>query len=97
MSKRETLYLVSYDISSDKKRRKVANEMENYGRRVQFSVFECRLTRARLRQLYGKLLPLCTGETDSIRIYSLCETCAEKVTIIGNPGPPQENEDVIII
>ena len=34
------MYLISYDITKDKVRRKVDKELENYGRRVQFSVFE---------------------------------------------------------
>lgn len=99
MSARETLYLVSYDITDNKMRRRIANELENYGLRVQYSVFECRLTKTRLRQLYAALLPFCTGETDTIRIYTLCETCAGKLRIIGNPETPkaEEPEGIIII
>ena len=36
------MYIVSYDITSNKLRRKIAKELENYGVRVQYSVFECR-------------------------------------------------------
>ena len=35
--------LVSYDISDDKRRRKVCKILEGYGYRVQYSVFECDL------------------------------------------------------
>lgn len=38
------MYVISYDISNDKIRTKIAKELENYGRRVQFSVFECRIS-----------------------------------------------------
>ena len=32
--------------------------MKNYGRRVQYSVFECELTEGRFLELYGKLADL---------------------------------------
>lgn len=34
-------YVVVYDISSDKQRKKVSDLLEGYGLRVQYSVFEC--------------------------------------------------------
>ena len=36
-------------------RTKIADELKSYGRRVQYSVFECELTEKRFRELYGKL------------------------------------------
>jgi CRISPR-associated protein Cas2 len=38
------LVLVTYDISDNKRRTKLATFLEGYGRRVQKSVFECWLT-----------------------------------------------------
>ena len=46
------MYLISYDISENKRRNKIFKELKNYGRHVQFSVFECELDRKRYRQLY---------------------------------------------
>jgi len=40
------LVLVTYDISDNKRRTKLATFLEGYGRRVQKSVFECFLTQA---------------------------------------------------
>jgi len=38
-------YVVTYDIEDDKKRRRMSEELLNFGGvRVQKSVFECRLT-----------------------------------------------------
>ncbi|MGI0489366.1 CRISPR-associated endonuclease Cas2 [Pantanalinema rosaneae CENA516] len=45
------LYVVTYDIPCDKRRKKVADLLEGYGRRVQYSVFECVLT----AEKYGEL------------------------------------------
>ncbi|MGA7408948.1 MAG: CRISPR-associated endonuclease Cas2, partial [Bryobacteraceae bacterium] len=37
-------YLVCYDISDDKRLRKVFKTMRGYGDHLQYSVFECQLT-----------------------------------------------------
>ena len=37
------MYVVSYDITSDRLRNKIAKTLEGYGTRIQYSVFECRL------------------------------------------------------
>ena len=98
MSKREQKYVISYDISSNKIRNKIASELTNYGKRVQYSVFECTLTAEKFRILYQKLLTLCCGEeTDSIRIYLLCETCTKKIRTIGVKEEESAQESVIII
>ena len=83
---KEQFYLVSYDISNDKRRAKAAKILEGCGRRVQYSVFECSITSERFEILYGELLELMQEEEQgSIRIYSLCENCRKKITEIGVP------------
>lgn len=44
MSRRR--YLIAYDISNDKRLRRVISIMERYGERLQYSVFLCDLTGA---------------------------------------------------
>ena len=53
--------VISYDISDDRTRSKVANLLADYGRRVQYSVFECRLDAKRLEKLVEKLKPFAEG------------------------------------
>ena len=50
------MYLVSYDITPNRLRNKVAKTLEGFGKRVQYSVFECDLTEKRYEELYEKLL-----------------------------------------
>ena len=45
-------YVISYDIESDRTRRKLAKLLEGYGVRIQYSVFECNLTDKRFQKLY---------------------------------------------
>ena len=77
--------VVSYDISNDKRRRKVAQIMEGYGYRVQYSVFECDLNAKQLKKLKGQLRPYVKGkEMDSVRFYPLPADAVAKVEVIGN-------------
>lgn len=78
------MYIVSYDISSDRIRNKVAKEMQNFGKRVQYSVFECRLSDAQLQEMYGRLATLLQSEKEgNIRIYKLCGKCEQAIMTIG--------------
>ena len=94
-------YVVSYDISSDRMRRKVSKIMEDYGKRVQYSVFECNLDNKRLKQLYKKLVNV-TGDMQegSIKFYPLCASCSEQIMTIGiedKKGERLEDEKTIVI
>lgn len=94
-------YVISYDISSDRIKRKVSEILEDYGKRVQYSVFECNLDNRRLKQLYKKLT-YATNEMQegSIRFYPLCASYNEKIMTIGiddNERNGLEKEKTIVI
>lgn len=94
------MYIVSYDISSDRIRNKVAKEMQNFGQRVQYSVFECQLTDTQLQKMYGRLATLMQSETDgNIRIYKLCGKCEQDIMTIGTKSMALslEEEQLFII
>ena len=91
------LYIISYDISIDKRRAKIAKLLEGFGQRVQYSVFECNLDDRECAVLMRKLQRLAKpAESDSIRIYRLCSPCVKKVEIIG-AGPPVETRANVYI
>ena len=82
------MVLVTYDVNTEtpqgqKRLRKVAKQCENYGQRVQNSVFECVLDPARLRQLQSRLKDLMDIEKDSIRYYYLGNKWRDRVEHIG--------------
>ncbi|NJK28215.1 MAG: CRISPR-associated endonuclease Cas2 [Coleofasciculaceae cyanobacterium SM2_3_26] len=64
-------YVVTYDIPSHKRRRKVAHLLEGYGKRVQYSVFELVLSPAKYTELQRRLLPRLKLSEDSVRFYPL--------------------------
>ena len=79
-------YVISYDIESDRTRRKLAKRLEGYGVRIQYSVFECNLTDKRFQKLYKEIFQLTSGKSDgSVRFYSICKNCEDKIVTIGKP------------
>ena len=62
--------VVTYDITDDRRRVKIANILKSFGERVQLSVFECWLTAEELEELRGLLSRQMDPDLDSIRIYA---------------------------
>lgn len=68
--------LVAYDVNTETKEgrrrlRRVATTCKDFGQRVQYSVFECRVNEAQLENLRARLLKIIDEEEDSLRIYRL--------------------------
>lgn len=68
--------LVTYDVNTEtregrRRLRQVAQLCENYGQRVQYSVFECSVTPAQLEQLEHEVINTMDKDEDSVRIYIL--------------------------
>lgn len=93
---RKEQVLVTYDIHDNKRRAKIANELKNFGVRVQFSVFECQLDTKQQQILQKKLAKWVDEKEDSIRYYILCAHCKEKIVIQGM-GTVYEDEDFWIL
>ena len=66
--------LVAYDIADTDgvgavRLRRIARVCEKYGQRVQFSVFECRLSPERLARLIGEVQDVIDSGCDSVMVY----------------------------
>ncbi len=88
------LWLITYDISADGCRQRVHNILKDYGKRVQYSVFECHLSGRQFNDLRARLLDEIDG-ADSLRWYPLCVWCSERVFFQGL-GLPPEDEDFFL-
>lgn len=82
------MVLITYDVNTEneagkKRLRKVAKECQNYGQRVQNSVFECLIDTARLRQLQARLEKIIDLEKDSLRYYYLGDEWRSRVEHVG--------------
>lgn len=84
--------VVSYDIKEDHRRLKVFKTLKNFGQWVQFSVFECNLTKLDYLKMRARLEELIKPEEgDSIRFYFLCEADIKRIERIGGNQPlPEE-------
>ena len=69
--------IVAYDVINNKRRRKISEEMESIGVRINKSVFLCPDTKWSVDEIAEMLKKLCTKK-DSIFIFPLCKSCAEK-------------------
>jgi CRISPR-associated protein Cas2 len=76
-------FLISFDITSNKRRRIVARYLLNYGKRIQKSVFECHVTEKIMETMVGELAKLIEHREDKIRFWQICKDCIERVEVVG--------------
>lgn len=80
--------LVTYDVSTidaegQRRLRRVARLCQNWGQRVQNSVFECKLTPAQYASLKAELTEIIDTERDSLRFYLLGKEWRRRVEHVG--------------
>lgn len=89
-------YIISYDISNDKRRNKIRKLLCDYAVPVQYSVFEARLSEEDYIELRYKLARLLRKDEDSIIFYMQCARCRDDIIRIGNCADPFGNGIYII-
>lgn len=94
------LVLVSYDVSTEKngqkRLRRVAKACQDYGQRVQYSVFECIVDPAQWTVLRHRLEAEIDFKLDSLRFYFLGSNWKHRVEHIG-AKPAVDVEGTLII
>jgi len=92
-------YIVSYDISDQKRLRKVFKAMHGFGNRVQYSVFRCELSEADKVRMKAKLDKLIHHDEDQILVIDIGpapgrgDRCIDS---IGRAYRPIEREPVVV-
>ena len=82
------LILVTYDVSTEtrdgrRRLRRVARVCQNYGQRVQKSVFECKVDAATYELLEDNLLNEIDETEDNLRLYRLTEPLKKNIKELG--------------
>ena len=82
------MVLITYDVDTisetgAKRLRKVAKVCQDYGQRVQNSVFECRLTEAQFVIVKNKIENIINMELDNVRFYFLRNNWPRRIEMIG--------------
>jgi CRISPR-associated protein Cas2 len=94
-----TSYLVCYDISDDKRLRKVFKTMRNYGDHLQYSVFECQLTAMDLARLRNELSAIIHHDEDQVLFVNLgpAEGRGDRViTALGRAYSPVDAPCIVV-
>ncbi|MCC6393274.1 MAG: CRISPR-associated endonuclease Cas2 [Bryobacterales bacterium] len=92
-------YLVCYDICDDKRLRKVFKTMRGYGDHLQFSVFECQLTRMDMVRLRAELSAMIHHAEDQVLFVDLgpAEGRGDRViTALGKPYTAVDSPCIIV-
>ncbi len=96
------MVLVTYDVetltpSGRRRLRKVAKQCQNFGQRVQNSVFECVVDPAQLAILKHNLEGIIDTEKDSLRFYYLGANWSRRVDHIGVKPSYNPEEDILMV
>jgi CRISPR-associated protein Cas2 len=94
------MVLITYDVSTEtesgkSRLRRVSKKCQDFGQRVQNSVFECILDPARLKLLQAALEKIIDPEVDSLRYYYLGDEWRNRVEHIG-AKPSMDLEGTLI-
>ncbi len=86
------LMLVTYDVTTRdpagrRRLRRVARLCQDFGQRVQYSVFECEVDPAQWTALRSRLMDEIDQGADSLRFYRLGANWHSRVEHVGNKKP----------
>ncbi len=95
------LILITYDVSTVEKAgrrrlRRVAQACEDYGLRVQKSVFECQVGQTEWASLRDRLLREIKADEDSLRFYFLDEKAVQRIEHHGVGKPLDLTEPLVL-
>ena len=91
-------YLVTYDISDDRKRTEVFETCRDFGNHVQYSVFLCELDRREMVTLREQVRGTIQHTTDQVLFVDLgpaTQPILEHLEVLGKPYSPPERSFVI--
>lgn len=93
--------LVAYDVNTETKAgrrrlRHVAKACKDFGQRVQYSVFECRVNSAQYEALVARLTDIIDKQKDSLRFYRLLGDRENCVDVYGLDGYVDFDEPLIL-
>lgn len=93
--------LVAYDVSTDgpagrRRLRRVAKVCQNFGQRVQKSVFECDISETIYPRLEADLLAEIDLKEDNLRVYRLLQPYSKTIKQFGEFRAKDFNDTLIV-
>lgn len=93
----EQFLVVVYDISSDRRRTKLHDALLDYGTPVQYSVFECVLSKRDEKRMRAAVRRIIKPRLDRVRYYYLCEACLKRVEVTSGPEVLSKGVESIVV
>ena len=94
------LVLVSYDVATEengqRRLRRVAKACQDYGQRVQYSVFECIVDPNQWAMLRQRLIEEIDQDKDSLRFYFLGSNWKHRVEHVGAKKTLEQGGPLIV-
>jgi CRISPR-associated protein Cas2 len=89
--------VISYDVTDDRIRARLAKRLRGYVNRVQKSVFEGPVDDGRIEELRSEIRQTMDQDADSVRIYSLCSRCQGATEVMGTGVYIEQEEGDVIV
>ncbi len=89
MARGEMLTVFCYDVSDNRRRRRISKILEKSAIRVQYSVFETRMNEGKTNAICQQIAVL-LQDGDSLRVYVIGANGERRTRIFGD-GPPVQN------
>ena len=91
------LRVIAYDVGCPRRLRRIAKICEDYGKRVQFSLFECWLEKERLDRLWEQLESVVEPQHDRLICYTLDATGVRKRLTAGETMTVTEKQSALFL
>lgn len=93
----DPLWLVTYDIRQPRRLRRVAALCEDYGRRLQYSVFLCRVSAEQIGRFKAQARAIIDRACDQVLVMPLCRRCLGRQEQLGvAPDLPGTTDTLIV-
>jgi CRISPR-associated protein Cas2 len=89
--------IVTYDISEPARLLRVAKVMEDFGIRVQKSVFEVEIKSGLFKEMKSRIEKEIEPGIDGVKYFPLCEKCAGTLEVIGQGIYVDPDEEFYVI
>jgi CRISPR-associated protein Cas2 len=77
------IFLYAYDVADQRRRNRISKKLEQFGIRMQKSLFQCDVTPDMAQNIKASLLRFINQKEDSLLLYSVCERDSQKAEGFG--------------
>lgn len=90
-------YIVSYDIASNYRWRKVHETLLDFGRPLQLSVFVCHLSKRQFVILKNRISAVISQHDDRVLFCPICPRCLKGLKTVGLQEPVEVPSGPIVV